>query len=163
MSQAALTLADRLVEEPTFDTPGATDVLGALLSQGYVTSAAPGISDTTLEEIGGRGQVVVTIGGAIDQLEPPSASFLQPFVTQLIAAGVVTGAGESLAGDDGFVAGLRATADSSSGAPLVTVDNVDQPVGGSAMVLAMSEAITQGTGGDYGVKDGASRLLPPAA
>ena len=163
MVAAARALADRLAREPAIDLPGATDVLGALLSQGYLTSAAPGISDKTLDQIGGRGQLVVTIGGAVDQLAPPSAAFLQPFVTELLAAGVVTGAGESLAGADGFVAGLRATVDGSSGAPLVTVDNVDQPVGGSAMVLAMDEAIIDGTGGDYGVKDGASRLLPPAA
>jgi hypothetical protein len=163
VNQAAQALADRLAEEPILDLPGETDVLGEMLSQGYITSSAPGVSDTTLEEIGGRGQLVVAIGGAIDQLEPPSGAFLQPFVTRLIADGVVTGAGESLADDDGFVAGLRATVDGSSGAPLVTVDNVDQPVGGSAMVLAMGEAITQGTGGHYGVKDGASRLLPPVA
>jgi hypothetical protein len=163
MNEAARALAERLARDPAIDVAGSTDVLGQLLSQGYLTSSAPGISDSTLEEIGGRGQLVVTIGGgAIEQLAPPSAAFLQPFVTQLLAAGVVTGAGESLAGDDGFVSELRATMDDSSG-PLVTVDNVDQPVGGSAMVLAMGEAITRGTGGDYGVKDGASRLLPPAA
>jgi hypothetical protein len=163
MNEAARALAERLARDPAIDVAGSTDVLGQLLSQGYLTSSAPGISDSTLEEIGGRGQLVVTIGGgAIEQLAPPSAAFLQPFVTQLLAAGVVTGAGESLVGDDGFVSELRATVDDSSG-PLVTVDNVDQPVGGSAMVLAMDEAITRGTGGDYGVKDGASRLLPPAA
>ena len=163
MDQAARTLADRLANDPAIDLVGATDVLGAMLSQGFLTSASPGISDATLDDIGGRGQLVVTIGGAADQLAPPSAAFLQPFVTELLAAGVVTGAGESVAGEDGFVSGLRSTVNGSSGAPLVTVDNVDQPVGGSAMVLAMDEATLEGTGGDYGVKDGASRLLPPAA
>jgi hypothetical protein len=163
MRRAALALADRLATDPSIDVSGRTDVLGAMLSQGFVTSASPGISDATLDQIGGRGQLVVTIGGAVDQLTPPSAAFLEPFVTELLAEGVVTGAGESVAGEDGFISGLRSTVDGSSGAPLVTVDNVDQPVGGSAMVLAMGEAITQGTGGDYGVKDGASRLLPPAA
>jgi hypothetical protein len=163
MDQAARALADRLANDPAIDLAGTTDVLGAMLSQGFLTSGSPGISDATLDDIGGRGQLVVTIGGAADQLAPPSAAFLQPFVTELLAAGVVTGAGESLAGEDGFVSGLRSTVDGSSGAPLVTVDNVDQPVGGSAMVLAMDEATTEGTGGDYGVKDGASRLLPPAA
>lgn len=163
MDQAARTLADRLANDPAIDLVEATDVLGAMLSQGFLTSASPGISDATLDDIGGRGQLVVTIGGAADQLAPPSAAFLQPFVTELLAAGVVTGAGESVAGEDGFVSGLRSTVNGSSGAPLVTVDNVDQPVGGSAMVLAMDEATLEGTGGDYGVKDGASRLLPPAA
>jgi hypothetical protein len=163
MDQAARTLADRLANDPAIDLAGTTDVLGAMLSQGFLTSASPGISDATLDDIGGRGQLVVTIGGAADQLAPPSAAFLQPFVTELLAGGVVTGAGESVAGEDGFVSGLRSIVDGSSGAPLVTVDNIDQPVGGSAMVLAMDEATVEGTGGDYGVKDGASRLLPPAA
>ena len=52
--------------------------------------------------------------------------------------------------------------DDSSGAPLVTVDNVDLPIGASAMVLGLHDALANGTGGDYGVKDGVTRLLPPA-
>ena len=107
---------------------------------------------------------MVTIGGgAINELVPPSAVFLAPFVGDLVGAGVVTGAGESVAALDGFVTGLRSVADDPSAAALVTVDNLDLPVGGSAMVLALADALSLGTGGDYGVKDGASRLLPPPA
>jgi hypothetical protein len=88
---------------------------------------------------------------------------MAPFVTELVGSGVVSGAGESLASDDGFVTDLRATVDDSSVAPLVTVDNVDLPIGASAMVLGLGEALIDDAGGDYGVKDGATRLLPPPA
>lgn len=162
--EAAQALAGRLAHDPRGDLSGSPDVLGELLSQGFLISSSPGISNATLLGIGGRGQLVVTIGGgAIDELVPPSAAFLGPFVTDLIDAGVVTGAGESLAAADGFVTGLRSTADGLAVAALVTVDNVDLPIGGSAMALALADAISQGIGGDYGVKDGASRLLPPPA
>jgi copper transport outer membrane protein MctB len=161
---AAQALAERLAKDPRGDLSGSPDVLGELLSQGFLISSSPSISSATLSGIGGRGQLVVTIGGgAIDELIPPSPTFLGPFVTNLVDAGVVTGVGEGLAAADEFVTGLRSAANDLSTAPLVTVDNVDLPIGGSAMVLALADALSQGTGGDYGVKDGASRLLPPPA
>jgi Copper transport outer membrane protein, MctB len=162
-TQAARALAQRLATDPGADLSGSPDPLGAMLSQGFITSSAPDISDSTLKDIGGRGQVVVTVGGGTDdELSPASVTFLEPFVTQLTSAGVVSGAGESLAANDGFVSDLRSNVDDSSVAPLVTVDNVDLPVGASAMVLGLQAAIADGTGGDYGVKDGVARLLPPA-
>jgi hypothetical protein len=161
--EAARSLARRLATDPGSDLSGRPDPLGELLSQGFLTSSAPDISDSTLKDIGGRGQMVVVVGGGtVDQLSPPSALFMQPFVTELVSAGVVSGAAESLASDDGFVADLRSSVDDSSLAPLVTVDNVDLPIGASAMVLGLEGALTVGSGGDYGVKDGATRLLPPA-
>ena len=163
-SDAAQALAERLAKDPRGDLSGNPDVLGELLSQGFLISSSPGISSATLLGIGGRGQLVVTIGGgAIDELVPPSDTFLGPFVTDLIDSGVVVGAGEGLAAADGFVTALRSAANDLATASLVTVDNVDLPIGGSAMMLALADAISQGTGGDYGVKDGASRLLPPLA
>ena len=117
-----------------------------------------------MNDVGGRGQVVVTIAGGIaGEPSPTSELFMAPFVTELVGSGVVSGAGESLASDDGFVTDLRATVDDSSVAPLVTVDNVDLPIGASAMVLGLGEALIDDAGGDYGVKDGATRLLPPPA
>ena len=161
--EAARALARRLATDPGGDLSGRPDPLGELLSQGFLTSSAPDISDSTLKDIGGRGQMVVAVGGAtVDELSPSSALFMEPFVTELVAAGVVSGAGESLASDDGFVTRLRSSVDDSSVAPLVTVDNLDLPIGGSAIVLGLEGALTDGIGGDYGVKDGATRLLPPA-
>ena len=162
--EAARTLANRLARDPTGDLSGGPDELGDLLSQGFLTSSAPSISDATLDDVGGRGQVVVTIGGGLaGEPSPTSELFMEPFVTELVASGVVSGAGESLASDDGFVTDLRATVDDSSVAPLVTVDNIDLPIGASAMVLGLGEALIDDAGGDYGVKDGATRLLPPPA
>jgi hypothetical protein len=163
-SEAARSLARRLATDPAGDLSGQPDPLGDLLSQGFLTSSAPDISDSTLKDIGGRSQLVVAIGGgSVEQLSPSSALFMEPFVTELISAGVVSGAGESLVSDDGYVTELRSNVDDTSVAPLVTVDNVDLPVGASAMVLGLQEALVDGTGGDYGVKDGATRLLPAAA
>lgn len=161
--EAARALARRLATDLGGDLSGRPDPLGELLSQGFLTSSAPDISDSTLSDIGGRGQIVVAVGGgAVDQLSPPSALFMGPFVTELVAAGVVSGAGESLASSDGFIIDLRSNIDDSSVAPLVTVDDVDLAMGASAMVLGLEGAISDGISGDYGVKDGATRLLPPA-
>ncbi|MEO8423765.1 MAG: copper transporter [Actinomycetota bacterium] len=161
-SEAARSLARRLATDPVGDLSGQPDPLGEMLSQGFLTSSAPDISDSALKDIGGRGQMVVAIGGGTDdELSPTSALFMEPFLIELISSGVVSGAGESLASDEGFVTELRSSVDDSSVAPLVTVDNVDLPVGASAMVLALQEALSNGSGGDYGVKDGTTRLLPP--
>jgi hypothetical protein len=161
-SEAARSLARRLATDPVDDVSGRPDPLGELLSQGFLTSSAPDISDSTLKDIGGRGQMVVAIGGGTDdELSPSSALFMEPFLIELISSGVLSGAGESLASNEGFVIDLRSSVDDSSVAPLVTVDNVDLPVGASAMVLGLQEALTGGAGGDYGVKDGTTRLLPP--
>ncbi len=163
-TEAARTLADRLATDPAGDLSAFPDELGELLSQGFLTSSAPGITDATLKDIGGRAQMVVTIGGGpTGEPSPTSELFMQPFVTELVASGVVSGAGETFAADDGFVTDLRSSVDDSSVAPLVTVDNIDLPIGASAMVLGLGEALIDDAGGDYGVKEGATRLLPPPA
>ena len=105
--------------------------------------------------------MVVVVGGSSGELSPTSTDFMVPLVERLAELDVVTGAGESLEAGDGFVSAIRSAVDASAG-PLVTVDNVDRPVGASAMALGLRSAIVQGTGGDYGVKPGATRLLPPA-
>lgn len=162
-SEAARSLAQRLATDPGGDLSGKPDPLGEMLSQGFLISSAPDISDSTLKDIGGRDQMVIAVGGGtVDPLTPSSALFMEPFVIELLSAGVVSGAGESLASDEGFVSELRSNVDDSSVAPLVTVDNVDLPVGASAMALGLDQALSGGTGGDYGVKDGTTRLLPPA-
>ena len=153
-------LAGRLATDPALD-PNGVDLLGEMLSQGFLTASAPEIRDATLGEIGGRGQLAVVIGGASGELSPASTDFMVPLVEELAGLEVVEGVGESLDADDGFMLAVRSVLDASSG-PIVTVDNVDRPVGASAMALGLRSAIVLGTGGDYGVKPGATRLLPPA-
>lgn len=156
---AGRAVALRLATDPATDLAEA-DVLGALLSQGFLTASAPEITDATLGEIGGRDQLVVVVGGTSGELSPASTDFMMPLVEGLAALDVVAGVGESLEANDGFVSAIRSVLDTSAG-PLVIVDNVDRPVGASAMALGLRAAIVQGTGGDYGVKPGATRLLPP--
>lgn len=158
-TMAGRAVALRLATEPAVDPTG-TDVLGELLSQGFLTASAPAITDATLGEIGGRGQLVVVVGGTSGELSPTSTDFMVPLVQGLVDLDVTAGAGESLEANDGFVSSVRSALDPSGG-PIVTVDNIDRPVGGSAMALGLRAAIVQGTGGDYGVKPGATRLLPP--
>jgi hypothetical protein len=159
---AAEMLAQRLAKDPRTDLSGRPDPLGALLSQGFLTASAPGLSNSTLNQVGGRGQLVVTIGGGSAGLSPTATGFLVPFVDRLVTLGVVTGAGESLGAPVGFVPQIRAALDAGT-LPLVTVDDVDLPVGGAALILGLEEAIHAGTGGDYGVKAGATGLLPLGA
>lgn len=159
---AARALADRLSRDPRADLSGDPDLLGQLLSQGFLTAAAPGLSDATLAGIGGRGQLVVTIGGASTQLSPPSSAFLVPLVDRLVTLGVITGAGESTASQDGFITDVRSSSNDAGG-PLVTVDNADSAIGASALALGLRVVIQGGPGGDYGSKTGASGLLPPPA
>ncbi|MGZ4147813.1 MAG: copper transporter [Actinomycetota bacterium] len=159
---AARSLADRLAKDPRGDLSGSPDLLGDMLSQGFLVASAPGVNKTTLDGIGGRGQLVVVIGGGpVDQLAPASAVFLAPFVGDLLDAGVIVGAGEGVAADDGFVRDLRSSLDVAS-VPLVTVDNVELVVGSTAMALGLADAVHSGIGGNYGVKSGTSGLLPPA-
>ena len=66
-------------------------------------------------------------------------------------------AGESLLTDYPYVSLVRA--DGIDGT--VTVDDLDQSMGGAALVLGLEELLATGTGGAYGVKDGAEPL-PPA-
>jgi hypothetical protein len=71
--EAARTLADRLARDPSAGPLGGPDQLGELLSQGFLTSSAPSITDATLNDVGGRGQIVVTVagggrGGAVSHL-----------------------------------------------------------------------------------------------
>lgn len=157
---AGRAVAQRLASDPALDSTG-TDVLGELLSQGFLTASAPEITDATLGEIGGRDQLVVVVGGTSEELSPASTDFMVPLVEGLADLDVVAGVGESLDANDGLVSAIRSALESSEG-PLVTVDNIDRPVGASAMALGLRAAIVQGTGGDYGVKPGATRLLPPA-
>jgi hypothetical protein len=157
---AASAVALRLAADPAVD-PAVGDVLGELLSQGFMTASAPEITDATLGQIGGRDQLVVVVGGTNGVLSPTSTDFMVPLVEALAVLAVVAGAGESLEANDMFLSSIRSSVDTSA-VPLITVDNIDRPVGASAMALGLRAAIAQGTGGDYGVKPGATRLLPPA-
>jgi copper transport outer membrane protein MctB len=162
-SRAAARLAERLADEPRpLGEPGVPDFLGELLSQGFVTASRPALSDATLQEIGGRGQLVVVLGGGPADAAPVPSTFMVPLVRTLVAFGVTTAAGESLTSEAGFVPAVRSDVDAES-EPLVTVDTADLTVGGAAIVLGLQRIASGEIGGDYGVGPGASGLLPAPA
>jgi hypothetical protein len=133
-------------------------VLEDLLSAGFLAPVGPGPSQATLDEIGAPGQVVVVLsGGRGEEPTLPPEAFAVPLVQRLAGLGVPVGAGESLLTDYPFVSLVRA--DGTDGT--VTVDDLDQVMGGAALVLGLEDLLTSGTGGAYGVKDGAEPL-PPA-
>jgi hypothetical protein len=133
-------------------------VLDDLLSAGFLAPVGPGPSQAILDEMGSPGQVVVVLSGGRDE-EPVLApeTFAVPLVEALAGLDVPVAAGESLLSDYPYVSLVRA--DGSDGT--VTVDDLDQAMGGAALVLGLDELLTTGTGGAYGVKDGAEPL-PPA-
>jgi RNA-binding protein YhbY len=131
-------------------------VLDELLSGGFLAPVGPGPSQVTLEEIGAPGQVVVVLsGGRGDQPTLAPEVFAVPLVDALAELDVPVAAGESLLTDYPFVVDVRSDG-------VVTVDDLDQAMGGAALVLGLEKLLATGSGGAYGVKDGAEPLPPPA-
>ena len=134
------------------------DLLASLLSEGFLAPVDGGPSEATLEEIGATGQVVVVLSGGRGDGDPvlPPESFAVPLVESLAALDVPVAAGESLLNDYDYVSLVRASGPDGT----VTVDVLDRTIGGTALVLGVEELLATGTGGDYGVKDGAEPLPP---
>jgi hypothetical protein len=156
MADAADGLASRLSEAPVRPVDLNDDLLGNLLNAGLVV--APGLSDADLADVGGPGQGVIGVGGgpgapAIDAGE----TLLAPLVADLVDRQQTTAAGE---GSDPTSTFLSTARDLTGSGALVTVDGLDQSVGGSALVLGIDTAVLTGQGGAFGVGDQASQPLP---
>ncbi len=154
MSAAADALAERLAQSPLRAGTG-DDLLGQLLSGGFVV--APGLSDADLASVGGPGQVIVVIGGASAASKPATEGLLTPLVADLVDRQMTTVAAEASDRTSTFVSSLTDTAGS---AALVTVDGLDQAIGGSALVLGIARSLETGEGGAFGVGDQSSQTLP---
>jgi hypothetical protein len=153
---AANELTKRLLTPPV-RPGGSADLLADLLRGGFVTS--PGLSDADLPDVGGAGQVVIVVGGGSASADAVGDAFLGPLVARLTEAGMNTAAGEGSDPTTAFVASAR---DATDAAALVTVDGLDQPAGGTALVLGVARLLSTGEGGTYGaVADGAWQLPPP--
>lgn len=153
--RTAEAIADRLAEDGRKDL--GSDVLHDLLDAGHLVPIGPGVSDGTLDEIGGTEQIVVVLGGG--QTEEPLMSadeFAVPLTERLTELGLPVAAGESAITVLPFVNVLRA----GGLGGLVTVDDLDHSMGGAALVLGLEGFLSTGVGGDYGVKDGAVPLPP---
>ncbi len=154
-AEAAKVIAERLA---IGDASARDDILHDLLSQGFLIAAGKeDIGASDLPQIGGSGQSVVVLGSGGD--DPLVQAFLLPLTVDLIQDGATVAAGESGAPGDQLVGLLRSTADFEEGS--VTVDNLDERVGGLALVLGLRDLLATGRGGHFGFKPGASALYPP--
>lgn len=156
-AEAALLLGNRLA-----GGPNGTDGLEQLLSEDFLVVQGPELTETGLRSLGGSGQAFVIVAGgpAASALEP--ASFLVPLAHNLALAGMPVVVGEpASAGQEAeeppFVTALRGDAEVST--LLSSQDNVDQLPGQVGLALAL-EDVLGGETGHYGVKEGASQLMP---
>ena len=114
---------------------------------------------TGISGIGGGGQAVVLLSGTS---RPPAVDpglFMAPLAAALVEAQRPVAAAETETTLAPFVTLLRD--DGSLDGRLVTVDDADNMAGRLALVLGLRDLLASpGKGGDYGVKAGASALLP---
>lgn len=152
--EAARRLALRLTGGPA--SPG-SDFLDQLRTEGFLIIRG----GATPEEIGATFQAVVLLAGENAVAEVDPAWFLQPLAAELVEAESARPvvAAETTETASPFVTLIRE--DGALDGDLVTVDNADQVPGRVAIVLGLRDLLSSPSqGGDYGVKDGASGLLP---
>ncbi|HEV8564688.1 MAG TPA: copper transporter [Actinomycetota bacterium] len=126
--------------------------------------------DVDLRDVGGPSTVVVVFASAtVDpELDPQSfldpRSFLVPFTGELAKAPTVAvAAGEGVSSELGFVAAVRDDGEAFPDGVIVTVDDLDEPIGRAALVLGLANLLASpGDGGDYG-ENGNGFLPPPPA
>lgn len=152
----AETAAERLAARLSAGTAvPETDLLDGLRTAGFLVIRGGGTS----EQIGTTFQSVVLLAGGTDPRVVDPATFLQPLAESLVASSRPLVAAETLETALPFVSLIRD--DGALDGDLVTVDNADQIPGRVAIVLGLRDLLASpGRGGDYGVKDGASAILP---
>jgi hypothetical protein len=154
-AEAATVLAQRLAAGPD---PSGPDVLRQLISGGFLALRPVANGDPT--EIGSSIQADVVLSGGSAQPSVDPASFLVPLTAGLVAASQPVVAAEAQDPAYDFVSLIRA--DGALDKHLVTVDDADAVQGQVAVVLGLSALlVSPGNGGDYGVRDSASSILPP--
>jgi len=158
VSAATAALAERLAAGPV-PGPAEEDLLGKLLSEGFVVAVDPELDTTT--GIGGTDQAMVFVAGSTADGAPDVADAFMPLIDEIIQRGAVLVVGERTTSATGVVTSIRENADVVG--PLVTVDDIDLPEGAAALVLGLERAIATGQGGDYGFGQGAQQMLPTAA
>jgi hypothetical protein len=137
---------------------GDPDVLRDLLEEGFLASVGPDLTEQALRDLGGPGEAVVLVAGGDGAPALPPDRFLVPLARRLVELGATVAAGESAGSSYGFVAALR-EGGVTAGDAVVTVDDLDGPIGGVALVLGLQRLIDAGQGGHYGASGDA--LIPP--
>jgi hypothetical protein len=152
---AARALATRLMAGPS---EVGTDTLAALVSAGFLALVGGPASS-----VGGNGQAVVLLSGGMQAPHPTPQEFLVPLARELVADPgnpVPVVAAESVDTAYPFVPVARD--DPALNGRLVTVDDADVMAGRVAVVWGLRDLLlSPGRGANYGVKGGATDLLPP--
>jgi hypothetical protein len=132
------------------------DFLEQLVSAGFMAVRG---ANGTISSIGGPEQGIVLISGG--QTEPAvlPEQFLSPLAASLVEFSRPVVAAETAETVYPFVPLVRDDGRLDGG--ISTVDNADTMPGRIALVLALRNLfVLPGSGGDFGVKDGAAGLLP---
>lgn len=140
--------------------PDEDDLLTHLLLGEFLRATDPEI--VTVRSVGGADQSFVVVGGTTsDTLDVPT-EFLVGMTQILTEQGAIVAVGEDLTTSvSGLVTSVRSDVSESRG-PVVTVDNLADPLGGVALVLGLRFARESGQGGNYGLGEDADLLPPPA-
>jgi hypothetical protein len=152
--------ANRLAQRLAFGAPG-DDVLEGLIEAGFLVDEGPQLGEADLQDLGGEGELVLTLAGGPDGTGLGPERFMVPLVSDLATDGATVAAAEPADGEasgPSFVSLLRA--DGAVSARIATQDNVDQRPGQIGIVLAL-EDLARGVGGHYGTEDGATGVVPP--
>jgi hypothetical protein len=150
---AASAVAARLANGPGLT--GVPDLLDSLGSAGFLVRRG----GTGTAGIGGEGQAVVLLSGTTAPPVVDPGLFMAPLAAALVQAGRPVAAAETETTLAPFVPLLRD--DGSLDGRLVTVDDADDMSGRVALVLGLRDLLASpGKGGDYGVKAGASAVMP---
>lgn len=148
--------AQGMASELAFGPVGG-DILPELIREEFVLVGGRDLQEGVLRGIDGDEAVVVVAGGRDEPVVDPSR-FLVPLIEGLVEDGARVAAAEGLQTRYPFVTLLRE--DGAVTDEIATQDNVDQVPGEVGLVLGVEDML-RGAPGHYGVKDGASRLLPP--
>lgn len=150
--EAARRLALRLTAGPV---SAETDFLDRFRTEGFLIIRG----GATPQDIGTTFQAVVLLAGENEVAVVNPAWFLQPLVESLTQSARPVVAAETTDTASPFVTLIRN--DGNLDGDLVTVDNADQVPGRVAIILGLRDLLeSPAKGGDYGIKEGASGLLP---
>jgi hypothetical protein len=156
-SIVAEALAERLATGPIPGTPEDADLLGQLLSEGFVIAGSE-LDSTT--QVGGEDQALVFVAGGPEAASPAATDALMPLIDELSRLDVVLVVGERSTSAAGVVQVVRRDVDAIG--PLVTIDDLELPAGAAALILGLDRALLTRQGGHYGIGEDADQLLPAA-
>jgi hypothetical protein len=150
---AAGELATRLTNGPGV---GTTDLLSELIDGRFLVVRS---GTGTIEQIGRASQALSILAGGTREPVLSPESFLAPLTVALAENARPVVAAETTETTHPFVPILRR--DGSLDGQVVTVDNADTMPGRIAVVLGLRDLLQEpGRGGHFGVKGGASALIP---